>query len=117
MTPRAQAEEHDVPDHSYYLDFRGTVVVVLEYVQHSSWLAGVHKTLVSPPPAYPAEILFAGENVIPVVHEGNTTGVQVVVFFGVVGETADFDRDFAVAERVDDDLGLRNGLILKRMLK
>jgi len=116
MTPRVQAEEQDVPDHSYYLDFRGTVVG-LEYVQHSSLLAGVHRTLGSPYPAYPAEILLAGENVIPVVHEGNATGVQVVVFFGVVGETADFDRDFAVAERVDDDLGLRNGLILKRMLK
>ena len=35
MTPRVQAEEHDVPDHSYDLDFRGTVVD-LEYVQHSS---------------------------------------------------------------------------------
>ena len=28
MTPRVQAEEHDVPDHSYYLDFRDTVVVL-----------------------------------------------------------------------------------------
>ncbi len=63
-------------------------------------------------PACPAaEVLFAGENVILGVHEGNATGVQVVVFLGVVADTADFDRDFAVAERVDDDPGLRGGLL------
>jgi hypothetical protein len=110
MTPRVQAEEHDVPDHSYYLDFRGTVVD-LEYVQHSLLLAGVHRTLGSPYPAYPAEILFAGENVIPVVHEGNATGVQVAVFFGPVDFAADVDS--ALAERVDDDGGLSAGPSLK----
>jgi hypothetical protein len=111
MTPRVQAEEHDVPDHSYYLDFRDTVAVVLEYVQHSLLLAGVHRTLGSSYPAYPAEILFAGENVIPVVHEGNATGVQVAVFFGPVGFAADVDS--ALAERVDDNGGLSAGPSLK----
>src|SRR5580704_14420630 len=112
MTPRVQAEEHDVPDHSYYLDYRDTVVVVLEYVQHPSWLAGVHRTLGSPlHPAYLAEILFAGENVIPVVHEGNATGVQVAVILGLVGFAADVDS--ALAERVDDNGGLSAGPILK----
>jgi hypothetical protein len=55
--------------------------------------------------------------VIRGVHVRNATGVQVVVFFGVVADTANFDRDFAVAERVDDDPGLRGGLSLKRGLK
>ena len=111
MTPRVQAEEHDVPDHSYNLDFRDTVVGLLEYVQHSSWLAGVHRTLGSPPPAYPAEILFAGENVIPVVHEGNAAGVQVAVILGLVGFAADVDS--LLAERVDDNGGLSAGPSLK----
>jgi len=110
MTPRLQAEEHDVPGNSYYLDFRDTVVV-LEYVQHSSLLAGVHRTLGSPHPAYPAEMLFAGENVIPVVHEGNATGVQVAIMLGQVGFAADVDS--ALAERVDDNGGLPAGPIFK----
>jgi hypothetical protein len=109
MTPWVQAEEHDVPDHSYYLDFRD--LGVLEYVQHSSLLAGVHRRLGSPYPAYPAEIPFAGENVIPVVHEGNATGVQVAVLLGPVGFAADVDS--ALAERIDDDFGLLGGSLLE----
>ena len=108
MAPRVQANEHDVPGHSYDLDFRDTV---LEYVQHSLLLAGVHWTLGSPHPAYPAEILFAGENVIPVVHEGNAAGVHVAVVLGPVGFAADVDS--ALAERVDDDGGLSAGPGLK----
>ena len=91
--------------------------VLLEYIQYSSLLPGVLNSLGFRRSAFPAEILFAGEDAVLGVHVGNATGVQVVVFFGVVAETADFDRDFAVAERVDDDLGLRDGLSLKRMLK
>jgi len=108
MTPRVQANEHNVPGHSYDLDFRDTA---LEYVQHSSLLAGVHRTLGSRPPAYPAEILFAGENVIPVVHEGNAARVQVAVLLGLVGFAADVDS--ALAERIDDDFGLLGGSLLK----
>jgi hypothetical protein len=67
--------------------------------------------LVSPHPAYPAEILFAGENVIPVVHEGNATGVQVAVILGLVGFASDVDS--VVAERVDDNGGLSAGPSLK----
>ena len=113
---RVQVDEHDIADHSpdgNLLDPVG----LLEYIQYSSLLPGVLNSLDSVRSAFPAEILVAGENVTLGVHEGNATGVQVVVFFGVVGETADFDRDFAAAERVDDDLGLGDGLILKRSLK
>src|SRR5580700_5290077 len=110
MTPRVQADEHDVPDHSYYLDLRGPVVD-LKYVQHSLLLAGVHRTLGSPHPAHPAEILLAGENVIPVVHEGNATWVHVAVILGPVGFAADVDS--ALAERVDDNGGLSAGPGLK----
>jgi hypothetical protein len=74
-------------------------------------LAGVHRTLGSPYPAHSAEILLAGENVIPVVHEGNATRVQVAVILGMVGFTADVDS--VLAERVDDDGGLSAGLSLK----
>ena len=74
MTPRLQAEEPDVPGHSYHLDFLD-MIAVLEQVKHSSSLASVRQRLVSPYPAYPAEMLFAGENVVPVVHVGDATGV------------------------------------------
>jgi hypothetical protein len=63
------------------------------------------------PPAFPAEILFAGENVIPVVHEGNATAVQVAVMLGLVDFAADVDS--ALAECVNDDGGLSAGLSLK----
>ena len=113
---QVQVDEHDIADHSpdgNLLDPVG----LLEYIQYSSLLPRVLNSLDSVRSAFPAEIPLAGEDAVLGVHEGNATGVQVVVVFGVVGETADFDRDFAVAERVDDDLGLRNGLSLKRMLK
>jgi hypothetical protein len=103
MTPRLQAEEPDVPDHSYHLDFLD-MIAVLEQVQHSSSLASVRKRLVSPYTAYPAEMLFAGENVVPVVHVGNATGVQVAIMLGRVVFASDVDP--ALAERVDDDGGL-----------
>ena len=73
MTPRLQAEEPDVPGHSYHLDFLD-MIAVLEQVKHSSSPASVRQGLVSPYPAYPAEMLFAGENVVPVVHVGDATG-------------------------------------------
>ena len=113
---RAQVDEHDIVDHSpdgNLLDPVG----LLEYIQYSSLLPGVLNSLDSVRSAFPAEILLAGEDAVLGVHEGNATGVQVVVFFGVVGEAADFDRDVSVAERVDDDLGLRDGHSLKRRLK
>jgi hypothetical protein len=103
MTPRLQAEEPDVPGHSYHLDFLD-MIAVLEQVQHSSSLASVRKRLVSPYTAYPAEMLFAGENVVPVVHVGDATGVQVAIMLGQVDLA--FDVDSALAERVDDDGGL-----------
>jgi hypothetical protein len=56
-------------------------------------------------------MLVAGENVIPVVHEGNATGVQVAVMLGLVGFSADVDS--ALAERVDDNGGLSAGPIFK----
>ena len=56
-------------------------------------------------------MLFAGENVIPVVHEGNATGVQVAVMLGLVGFAADVNS--ALAERVDDNGGLSAGPSLK----
>jgi hypothetical protein len=62
-------------------------------------------------PAYPAEMLFADENVIPVVHEGNATGVQVAIMLGWVVFASDVDS--ALAERVDDNGGLSAGPILK----
>jgi hypothetical protein len=113
MTPWLQAEQHDVPGHSYRLDFLD-MIAVLEQVKHSSSLAGVRETLVSPPsayPAYPAEMLFADEYVIPVVHEGNATGVQVEVMLGRVVFASDVDS--ALTERVDDDGGLSAGPIFK----
>ena len=110
MTPRLQAEEPDVPGHSYRLDFLD-MIAVLEQVQHSSSLAGVRQRLVSPYPAYPAEMLFAGENVVPVVHEGNAAGVQVAIMLGRV--VLAFDVDSALAERVDDNGGLSAGPIFK----
>jgi len=110
MTPRLQAQEHDVPGYPYYLDFLDTIAV-LEQVQHSSSLAGVRQRLVSPHPAYAAEMLLAGENVIPVVHEGNAAGVQVTVMLGRVGFASDVDS--ALAERVDDNGGLSAGPIFK----
>ena len=110
MAPRLQAEEHDVPGHSYYLDFLDAIAV-LEQVQHSSSLAGVRQRLVSPHAAYPAEVLFAGENVIPVVHEGNATGVQVAIMLGRVVFASDVDP--ALAERVDDNGGLLAGRVFK----
>jgi hypothetical protein len=66
---------------------------------------------VSPYPAYPAEVLFAGENVIPVVHEGNAAGVQVAIMLGRVVFASDVDS--ALAERVDDNGGLSAGPIFK----
>jgi hypothetical protein len=66
---------------------------------------------VSPHPAYPAEMLFAGEDVIPVVHEANATGVQVAIMLGRVVFASDVDS--ALAERVDDNGGLSAGPILK----
>jgi len=66
---------------------------------------------VSPYPAYPAEMLFAGENVIPVVHVGNATGVQVAIMLGRVVFASDVDP--ALAERVDDNGGLPAGHIYK----
>jgi hypothetical protein len=86
----------------------------LEQVKHSSSLAGVRQKLVSPPPAYPAypaEMLFADENVVPVVHVGNATGEQVAIMLGRV--VCAVDVDSALAERVDDDGGLSAGPILK----
>jgi len=110
MTPRLQAEEHDIPGHSYHLDFLDTIAV-LEQVQHSSSLAGVRQRLVPPHPAYPAEMLFAGENVIPVVHEANATRVQVAIMLGRVVFASDVDS--ALAERVDDNGGLAAGPIFE----
>jgi hypothetical protein len=110
MTPWLQAEEPDVPGHSYYLDFLD-MIAVLEQVQHSTSLAGVRENLVSPYPAYPAEMLFAGENVIPVVHVGNATGVQVAIMLGRVVFASDVDP--ALAERVDDNGGLSPGRVFK----
>ena len=110
MTPWLQAEEPDVPDHSYNLDFLDTIAV-LEQVQHSSSLAGVRQRLVPPHPAYPAEMLFAGENVIPVVHEANATRVQVAIMLGRVVFASDVDP--ALAERVDDNGGLSTGRVFK----
>ena len=65
----------------------------------------------SPHPAHPAEMLFAGENVIPVVHEANAAGVQVAIMLGRVVFASDIDS--ALAERVDDNGGLSAGPILK----
>jgi hypothetical protein len=113
---RVQVDEHDIVDHSpdgSLLDPVG----LPEYIQYSSLPPGVLNSLDSVRSVFPAEILLAGEDAVLGVHEGNAAGVQVVVFFGVVGEAADFDRDVAVAERVDNDLGLRNGPSLKRRLK
>jgi hypothetical protein len=110
MSSRLQAEEHDVPGHSFYLDFLDTVVF-LEYAQHSSMAAGVHRTLGSPTPACPAQMLFAGENMIPVVHMGNATRVQVAIMLGLVGFAVDVDS--ALAERVDDNGSLSAGRSLK----
>src|SRR5437764_13473461 len=108
MTPRLQAEEHDIPGHSYHFDFLDTIAV-LEQVQHSSSLAGVRQRLVPPPPAYPAEMLFAGENVIPVVHEADATRVQVAIMLGRVVFASDVDS--AIAERVIDNGGHTSGHI------
>jgi hypothetical protein len=110
MAPWLQAEQHDVPGHSYRLDFLD-MIAVLEQVKHSSSLAGVGEKLVSPPPAYPAEMLFADENVILVVHEGNATGMQVAIMLGRVVFASDVDS--ALAERVDDNGGLSAGPIFK----
>jgi len=66
---------------------------------------------VSPYPAYPAEMLFAGENVIPVVHVGNATGVQVAIMLGRVVFASDVDP--ALAERVDDNGGLSAGRVFE----
>jgi hypothetical protein len=66
---------------------------------------------VSPHPAYPAEMLFAGENVIPVVHEANAAGVQVAIMLGRVVFASDVDS--ALAEGVDDNGGLSAGPIFK----
>jgi hypothetical protein len=110
MTPRLQAEKPDVPGHSYDLDFLD-MVAVLEQVKHSSSPAGVRKGLVSPYPAYAAEMLFAGENVVPVVHVGDATGVQVAIMLGRV--VCAIDVDSVLAERVDDDGGLPAGPIFK----
>jgi hypothetical protein len=110
MTPWLQAEEPDVPGHSYYLDFLD-MIAVLEQVQHSSSLAGVRENLVSPYPAYPAEMLFAGENVVPVVHVGDAAGEQVAIMLGRV--VCAVDVDAMLAERVDDDGGLSAGPIFK----
>src|SRR5512142_1973016 len=110
VTPWLQADEHDVPGHSFYLDFLDTIAV-LEQVKHSSPLAGVRNDLMSPYPAYPAEMLFAGENVIHVVHEGNATGMHVTVMLGRIVFASDVDP--ALAERVDDNGGLSAGPILE----
>ena len=110
MTARLQAEEHDAPGHSYRLYFLDPIAV-LEQVQHSSPLAGVRQRLVPPHPAYPAEMLFAGENVVPVVHETDAAGVQVAIMLGRVVFAADVDS--ALAERVDDNGGLSAGPIFK----
>jgi hypothetical protein len=110
MTPRLQAQEHDVPGHPYDLDFLG-MIAVLEQVQYSSSLAGIRQRLVSPHPAYRAEMPFAGEDVIPVVHEGDATGVQVTIMLGRVVFASDVDP--ALAERVDDNGGLSAGPIFK----
>ena len=107
---RVPAEQQDVPDDSPDLDFLDAVFP--EYVQYPSLLACVLNGLGLQGPSCPAEVLFADENVTLGVHEGNAIGFHVVVFFGTVGKTADFD--FAVAERVDDDLGLGGGLRRKR---
>jgi hypothetical protein len=56
-------------------------------------------------------MLFAGENVIPVVHEGNAAGVQVAIMLGRVVFASDVDS--ALAERVDDNGGLSAGPIFK----
>jgi hypothetical protein len=110
MTARLQAEEHDVPGHSYRLYFLDPIAV-LEQVKNSSPLAGVRQRLVSPYAAYPAEMLFAGENVIPVVHEGDAAGMQVAIMLGRVVFAADVDP--ALAERVDDNGGLSAGRVFK----
>ena len=65
----------------------------------------------SPHPAHPAEMLFAGENVIPVVHEANAAGVQVAIMLGRV--VCAVDVDSILAERVDDNGGLSAGPIFK----
>ncbi len=111
---RVQAEKHDVPDNSLDRYFLDTTVVRAEDLQYPFRPADPQALRGLRGPSRPGEVLFADENLTPGVHEGNATGVQVVVFFGVVAETADFDRDFALAESVDDDLGLRDGLSLKR---
>src|SRR5438477_11919603 len=56
-------------------------------------------------------MLFAGENVIPVVHEGDATGVQVAIMLGRVVFASDVDS--VLAEGVDDNGGLSAGPILK----
>ena len=110
VTPRLQAEEHDVPGYSYDLDFLG-VIAVLEQVQHASPIAGTGQRLVSPHPAYPAEMLFAEENVILVVHEADATGMQVAIMLGRIVLAADVDP--ALAERADDNGGLAASPIFK----
>src|ERR1700733_3799670 len=138
---RLQAEQHDVPDNSRDLDVPVTAVLAkkpVEDLQYSSrpaetqtirWLRGLRRLPKLPRlpglPGLPGlqgssrsiEVLFADKNLTLGAHEGNTTGVQVVVFFGLVTETADFDRNFALVERLDDDLGLGDGLLLKRTLE
>ena len=110
MTPRLQAEEPDVPGHSYHLDFLD-MIAVLEQVQHSSSPASVRQGLVSPYPAYPAEMLFAGENVVPVVHVGDATGCRSRSCSA--GSCAPSMSIPSLAERVDDNGGLSAGPIFK----
>jgi hypothetical protein len=113
IATRAQAEQHDVLDNPGDVDFPDTVV--LEDFQNP--FRSARSQAILGLQGRPAEVLFAGENLTFGVHKGNATGVQVIIFFGVVAGTADFDRDFTVAERVDDDLGLGNGPSLKRRLE
>jgi hypothetical protein len=56
-------------------------------------------------------MLFAGENVIPVVHEANAAGVQVAIMLGRIVLASDVDS--ALAERIDDNGGLSAGPIFK----
>ena len=113
---RVQVEKHDVPDNSGDLDFLNPLVLA-DDLQYSFRPGDTHAFREVRGHSHRGQIRFAGENPALGVHVGNATAVQFVVFFGVVGETADFDRVFAGGERVDDGLGLRGGLRVKRRLE
>jgi hypothetical protein len=103
-----QADQDDVPDNSTDPNIPILETILPEYVQYASW-PGCTLDLLDP--SCIAEVLFAGEDVILGVHEGNAIWGNVAVsipgVFGV-GNAPDFDSA-DIAELADDDVGLASG--------